>query len=238
MKAIRCILAGLAALGLGAGCASAPGGVVWATGSGSTTHDGLQRVRWSDLGALFLKPGAGFQGFHAILLEPLQISPEQPGEPHAGFLPDKTFPPTPDYLEKMQAIYRDSFAREFQGNGFALASQPGPGVLRLSGYALDLVLTARLDPQNAILENQAVQSFGELTLVLDVRDAANGTPLLRAMGRQPIAPDPVRGFSVNSIAANQQAQRDLFDHQALLLRTQIQELEQTPALPPAPAPAR
>ena len=49
MRETRLVLVGLCLLAAVA-CTSAPDGIVWATGSGSQTQDGLQRVRWSDLG--------------------------------------------------------------------------------------------------------------------------------------------------------------------------------------------
>ena len=234
MKQRGLVLAGLCLVGLAGACA-APGDVVWATGAGSQTSDGLRRVRWSDLGALFLRPGADFQGFHSVFFEPLKIAPDSPGGERRAFTPSPTYPPTPDYLEQMQGLYRESFTREFQKGGFALASAPGPGVLQLSGYVVDLVLTATLDPQDQARETDLIHSFGELTLVLDVRDSATGTPILRAIDRQQISGDPVMGGVRNSVGANIAAQRDLFDHQAMLLRERIQELQQLPALPAAPA---
>jgi len=236
VKETRRVLAGLCLLGLGVACA-APGGIVWATGAGTTTADGLQRVRWSDLGALFLRPGAQMQGYHSVILEPLKIAPDAPGEERRAFMPSPTYPPTPDYLTQMQDLFRQTFSREFQRNGFALVADPGPGVLRVSGYVVDLVLTATLDPQNQARQSDVIRSFGELTLVLDVRDSATGTPLLRAIDRQQISSDPLMGAVVNSIGANIAAQRDLFDHEAVLLRTRIQELQEVPALPPAPGAA-
>jgi len=230
----RLLFAGLCLLAAVA-CAAPPGGIVWATGAGSQTQDGLQRVRWSDLGALFLKPGADFQGYRAILLAPLKIAPDAPDEAHRAFMPSPTYPPTPEYLEQMAGLYHDAFASELGRGGFALVDAPGPGVLQLSGYVVDLILTARLDPQNAIRQTDIVSGFGELTLVLDARDASSGTPLLRAIDRQSISRDPIQGGVVNSIGANISAQRDLFDSQAVLLRTRLQELQETPALPPAPA---
>jgi hypothetical protein len=228
------ILACLCVLWIGSACAAPPGGVVWATGAGSQTSDGLQRVRWSDLGALFLKPGAQLQGYHRVLLEPLKIAPASPDEERREFAPTPNYPPTPDYLVGMQGVYRDAFAQEFGKNGFELVSAPGPGVWRLSGYVVDLVLTAPLDPQDQARDTNVVRSFGELTLVLDLRDATSGTPLLRAIDRQQISSDPLMGAVTNSVGANLSAQRQLFDHQALLLRTRLQELQQEPALPPSP----
>ena len=228
------VLAGLCLLGFAGACAG-PAGIVWDTQPGSQTSDGLHRVRWSDVGALFLRPGAQMGGYHSVLLVPLQIAPEAPGEERRAFLPTPYYPPTPDYLDRMQGLYRDAFTDQLSHNGFALATEPGPGVLRLSGYVIDLVLTVPLNPQDRPRESQIVRSFGELTLVLDLRDSVSGTPLLRSYDREQLSSDPLQGAFVNSIGAQIAAQRQVFDHDAMLLRIRLQELQQLPALPQAPA---
>jgi hypothetical protein len=227
------VLACLGALGLATACA-APGGVVWATGAGSRTPDGLQRVRWSDLGALFLRPGAQLQAYHRVLLEPAKISPATAEEEHRDFAPTPSYPPTTEYLVGMQGVYREAFAQELGRHGFELVTAPGPGVLRLSGYVIDLVLTAPVNPQDQPRTGELIHSFGEFTLVLVLGDAASGTPLLRAINRESIAMDPAMGGAVNSQGANLGAQRQVFDREAQLLVARLQALQQDPALPPAP----
>jgi hypothetical protein len=218
--------------GLAAACATGSG-VVYATGPGATTGDGLRRVRWSQQGAEFVKPGTAFASYRRVLIDPVTIStPPAAERPRMGRTP--VFVPTPAYLEGMRRVYQESFAKEFGRAGIGVVAEPGPGVLRISGHVTDLVLTARLDPEADPDVNELISSFGELTLLLDVRDAATNVPLLRSVDRQSIAHDSVQGVSRNSTGANLGAQRLVFAHQALLLRQRIEELQRTGS-PPAPA---
>ncbi len=228
--------------GLGAACASSSG--VYATGPGSVAGDGLLRVRWSQHGAEFLRPGAEFAGYRQVLLDPLTISAAPQGE-RRPMGPTPHYAPTPEYLDGLRRTFQHSFAKEFGRGGMSVASVPGPGVLRIAGLVTDLVLTARLDPEQEVDQFDVVSSFGELTLLLDVRDSASGKSLLRTVDREPIARDPVAGAAVNSTGANLGAQRQLFDHQALLLHERLDELRamgRTPeppsAVPPPPAAGR
>jgi hypothetical protein len=109
-------------------------------------------------------------------------------------------------------------------------------VLRLSGLVTDLVLTAPLDPEREVDRFDVVSSFGELSLLLDVRDSASGESLLRTVDRQPIARDPVAGAVVNSTGANLSAQRLLFARQAQRLHERLDELRAMGRAPEPPSP--
>jgi hypothetical protein len=179
-----------------------------------------------------------------VLLDPLAITAGSPqGEGRRPMGPVPQYAPTPEFLDQLQQTYEESFAGVFSRDGLGLASAPGPGVLRISGLVSDLVLTARLDPEQEVDQYDVVSSFGELTLLLDVRDSASGVSLLRTVDREPIARDPVAGAVVNTTGANLSAQRLLFARQAQLLRQRLDELERqgsAPAAPlavPAPSPA-
>ena len=220
---------------LGAACATSPPELVYATGAGAVTGDGLHRVRWSQLGAEFVKPGADLGGYDKVLLDPVTISTMPVGEKRR-MVPVKQYQPTPPFLAGMRRAYREMFAKQFERGGFRVVSEPGPGVLRISGHVVDLVLTARLDPEEQAGTSEFVTTFGDLTLLLDVRDSTNDEPLLRTLDRQPISRYPLLTRAErNSTGANLSAQRDLFAHQALLLQQEILDLKQLGTLPAAPA---
>ena len=233
MSFARLRLAALcAAAGIAAACATGAG-IDYATGPGATTGDGLRRLRWSPHGAEFVRPGAEFASYRQVLIEPLSIT-TPPDAERPRMAPTPSFPPTPAYLDGMRRIFGEVFAREFGRGGISVATEPGPGVLRISALVSDLVLTARLDPEADPDTNELISSFGTLTLLIDVRDAATGVPLLRSVDRASIARDSVQGVSRNSTGANLSAQRMLFANQALLLRQRLQELQRSGS-PPAPA---
>jgi hypothetical protein len=219
---------------LGAACAASAPPLSYATGAGSVTGDGLHRVRWSQMGAEFVKPGAQLGGYDKVLLDPLVIKPGPTGE-RRRMGPMKQYEPTPGFLDGLKGTYQETFSKQFGRGGFSVVSEPGPGVLRISGLVLDLVLTARLDPESDANNYDYVTSFGDLTLVLDVRDATSGEPLLRTVDRQPISQTPLLGGTRNTTGANLGAQREVFSHEALLLQQEIRQLQ---GLGTVPAPAQ
>ena len=219
---------------LGAACTASPPPVVYATGAGSVTGDGLHRVRWSQLGAEFVKPGAQLGGYNKVLLEPLTISTTPAGEKQR-MGPVNQYEPTPAYLEGMRNVYQEMFSKQFGRGGFSLVGEPGPGVMRIAGHVVDLVLTARLDPEEDSTTSEFVRSFGDLTLLLDVRDATTDEPLFRTMDRQAISQNSLTGAYRNSTGANLGAQRDVFGHEALLLQQEFTQLQRMGSVPAAPA---
>ena len=223
----------LAAVLLGVACSVSAPPLVFATGSGSVTGDGLHRVRWSQLGSEFVKPGAQLGGYDKVLLEPLVIKPAGTDEKRR-MGPVREYPPTPSYLEGLKRVYQETFSKQFARRGFSVVSEPGPGVLRISGLVIDLVLTAPLDPEAETTTFGYVTSFGDLTLLLDVRDSTSGEPLLRTIDRQPISQTPIVGGTRNSTGANLGAQRELFSHEAILLQQEILQLQQMGTVPTPP----
>ena len=222
----------LAAALLGAACTASAPPLVFATGSGSVTGDGLHRVRWSQMGSEFVKPGAQLGGYDKVLLETLVIKPSETSERRR--MGPKEYPPTPSYLEGLKSTYQEAFSKQFGRGGWSVVSEPGPGVLRISGLVIDLVLTAPLDPEADTTTFGYVTSFGDLTLLLDVRDSTSGEPLLRTIDRQPISQTPIVGGTQNSTGANLGAQRELFSHEAILLQQEIRQLQQLGTVPTPP----
>jgi hypothetical protein len=218
---------------LGAACNSTAPGLVYATGTGSVTGDGLHRVRWSQMGSEFVKPGAQLGGYAKVLIEPLVINTTAKGE-RRRMGPTNEYEPTPSYLDGMRSIYLETFTKQFGRDGFSVVGAPGPGVLRLSGLVVDLVLTARLDPEADTTTRELITSFGDLSLLLDLRDSTTNEPLLRTVDRQPISQNPLTGAVQNSTGANLGAQREVFAHEALLLQQEIRQLQNMGTVPAPP----
>jgi hypothetical protein len=229
------ILPLLAAALLGAACTASAPPLSYATGAGTVTGDGLRRVRWSQMGAEFVRPGAQLGGYDKVLLDPLVIKPGPRGEKRR-LGPMKQYAPTPSYLDGLKRTYQETFSKQFGRGGFSVVTEPGPGVLRISGLIVDLVLTAQLDPEADANNYDYVTSFGDLTLLLDVRDSTSGETVLRTVDRQPISQTPLMGGTRNTTGANLGAQREVFSHEALLLQQEIRQLQALGTVPlPAPA---
>ena len=226
----RSILVAALALAL-AGCA-APGATVFATGPGSSTPDGLRRVRWSELGNEWLRPGTSLASYSGVVLTPIQVSYHT----QQGQAIDPTATPYVPGADEIAAIERDfqeSFARALSGGAFKVVAGPGPGVLRVSGRVVDLTRTVPQWSSLAPDENVGSNGFGQMTLLLELADATSGRALMRTAARLPIALDPNQAGANDDPTMLDTAIRQAFSHEARLLRQSFDQLRSAPA-PAAP----
>jgi len=198
---------------------------------GGATGDGLQRVRSNRVDVGFLKPGARFSAYDALLIDPVRVSYKtEPRPPPGSSVLD------PAAMERLKRIFQRCFDRELaKSEDFRLASEPGPGVLRVSGQIVDLVVDA---PPDRVGERYLVLDTGEMTLALDVRDSVTGEALARVVDRRAIRPAGVGLGTLypSSSVRNWGAIEDVFCDWALILREGLDELRELPELPALPAP--
>ena len=235
----------LLSVALAAGCESGPRPIRFDTsGRGLETADGLRRVRDTRVGAAWVKPGASFAGYDAVLLDPVTISyKSEPQEPTNFNRTRGNFALDPASRERLVRIFQESFERELsRSQQFHVVSEPGPNVLRVSGHIVNLVVNA--PPQRGGEQNFVVRA-GEMTLILDVRDARTGDPLARVADRRAIQPGSATlgdGFRSGPVA-NWGAFRDISTGWARVLREGLDDLHALPAVPlpdedASPGPAR
>lgn len=223
------------AVGLGAGCASPPRPIEYDSGGGApATADGLYPVWATRVGAAFVKPGASFAGYDAVVIDPVSVSFRRyPTRSVAARRVRESFLSSEEALERLKRIFRESFERELaRSRPFAVVSEAGPGALQLSGRIEDLVADA--SPRHAG-EFSFVLDSGEMMLILDVRDSQTGQPLARVADRRAIRPRSaslVGGFESNP-ANDWSAVRDVFGDWARALRYRLEDLRTRP-IPPAP----
>lgn len=218
------------ALALGPGCASPPRPIEYDSSRDQpATADGLYAVRASRLGAAFLKPGASFADYDGVLIDPVSVSYKRESRrpSRASFALDEAS------VERLKRIFQESFDRQLaRSRAFAVASGAGPGVLRVSGHIVNLVVNV---PPFRGGEVNFVLDAGEMTLILDVRDSETGEPLARVADRRLIRPSAssvVGGYQSNPVNT-WGAVREIFTDWARILREGLDDLH-TLTAPPLP----
>jgi hypothetical protein len=136
------------------------------------------------------------------------------------------------YLHKALASELD------KSEGLVVTRRPASNAIRVTGHIVDLVVRT---PPNWGVGN-ALTAFlanrGEFILILDLRDAESGAPLLRVGGRSAIKFHDVRAYTPVSFVSSAAAVRQTFRKTARRLRQELNELRALPGIPPAPTPAR
>jgi hypothetical protein len=206
------------ALTLAIGCAGAPRPIAFE--DKPATADGLYPVRAYRVSAAFVKPGADFSHYTGLVIDPVTVS---------------TTTPLDDFnADRLKKIFQEAFERQLgRSKVFAVVSEAGPDVLRVSGHIVDL--SVRVPPYRGGEMNFVVNA-GEMTLVLDVRDSRTGTPLARMADKRKIAPSSAgldSGYQSNPVN-NWGAVREICSDWARILRSGLDDLHRLP-IPPAPS---
>ena len=220
------------ALALGAACGG-PGPIdYYSRGDQPATADGLYRVRARGVLAAFLDPGASFADYDALLIDPLPVSYK--GGPEGEIITSRsrgTFSLGEGTRGRLQRIFAQTFQRELaRSEAFAVVTEAGPRVLRVSGQIVNLVVTV---PPLRGGEVNLVHDAGEMTLILEVRDSETGEPLARIADRrliQPASASALGGFE-SSAVNNWGAVRDIFAEWARFLRQGLDDLHRVTRRP-------
>ncbi|MGI9591865.1 MAG: DUF3313 family protein [Myxococcota bacterium] len=146
----------------------------------ASTPDGLRRIADSALGGAYVRPGADLSGYRRVILRPTEIAPGEPPAPDAS-AGRGTEESEETKIDRMTRIVDEAVAGEFaRSSAYAVGQDAGPGALLVQPAVLDFVLDTRQLPGG---EWSLGGRVGEMTLVLDVRDAATGQPLARFVER-------------------------------------------------------
>ena len=196
------------------------------------TADGLHRIQSMQVGAVYLKPGASFAGFDAIIVDPVTVSYKSP--PRQATTTNRSrgnFALNDSQMDRLKRIFQEVFQGELEkSQDYQLVTEPGPTVLRVSGHIVDLVVD--VPPQRGG-ERDFVVSAGEMTLILDVRDSVTREPLARVADRraiQPASAGPGRVYYSNP-ARNWGEVRNRLQRWASILREGLDYLKQLPEVP-------
>lgn len=147
-----------------------------------STPDGLHRIRNSRIGGVYVRPGADLSVYERVVLVPTTVVPREARDRSAV-----DARPQPDTESKratrdqMARIVREAIEQEFgRSSAYTVASEGGPGVLQVASAVLEFVLDADHTP---VGEWSLGGRVGDMTLVLDVRDAGTGQALARFVDR-------------------------------------------------------
>ena len=189
------------------------------------SFDGLHRVDHSRAKMAWMKPDIDLKDYKKIML--LGAGIEYRAVRHkAGrrtYSQDTEFFGISDrQKEQVRATVRDAFYKELgKSKVFSLADTPGPDTLLIRGALLDVV--SRRPPDKAGRGQVYLASYGEATLVIEVRDSMSTEILARAIDRRAAEPFGASGAQANVVSAKVEVSR-LASHWANTLRYRLEEL--------------
>ena len=223
-------LVALGAAGILAGGASAQAqGPTLETGpDAEVTVDGLYRVvNPEPLQIAYLKPDMNLDGYTAFMLDPVavayQMDPGGRTGTGAAAAGGANFALTPTQMEELKGFFREAVVEALSGDGaYRIVETPGPDVLRITAQLIDLIVRTPTQPGSSTLGT--TRSYGEVTLVLELRDSQSGEILGMAADRQDPTRTSGREFVEIQPSRIRTDTRRLFEYWADILRESLDEL--------------
>ena len=184
--AIIAVLASTIAL---AGCETTPAHepTIQAGPSAEVTVDGLHRVDNSRMELAYVKPDVDLGSYTKIMLDPVSIAykkePRGTGRMRMSHH-ESNFALTPKQTEHMKSLFQEAAVTALTSNGgYLIVGHPGPDVLRVRCGLIDLVVTVPTE-EPAGRSRTFTQSYGAVTLVVELRDSETGEIFARVADRK------------------------------------------------------
>jgi len=224
------ILVGLAGYGATASAQTPP--LTVQTGpDGEISVDGLHRVDNSVLDLVYVKPELKLQGYTNVIIGEIRVAyrkdPEGRRVGNPGGMPEEAnFALSRSQMDVLKSLYRDAVVKELtEDGGYQLVEAPGPDVLHIEAYIIDLVI--KVPTQVTAGRRQgagAVGSYASVTAVLELYDSESQEILARVADRG----DPTLSASYATVepAFVRADLTRLFEYWAGLLRQGLDQIRE------------
>jgi hypothetical protein len=188
--------------------------------------DGLHRVDNARLGRVYVKPDLDLGIYTKFILHDVSVAyrrdPRGRRQARAG--EEQNYELTAKQMETLKEWFREAIVSALtEGDGYALVDEPGADVLDVQADLIDLVV--RIPTESVAARDRTfTRSYGEVTLVFELRDSASGEILARAADRR----DPTRNTDTRLAEVSPSFVRGdtrmMFNYWAGLLRTRLDEI--------------
>jgi hypothetical protein len=219
----------LAFLALSAGCTSTP---EFQSGpDAEVTHDGLTRLDKTVMDVVWARADIDLSGYSKVMFEGVGIEfrpVDGPYSGQAGTTSVRTTSRTEFQLDdKTKALVREEIGGAFveelsKSDKYEFVNTSGPDVLLLRAGLLDVV--SRVPPTPMGRSSVYLDSVGEATLVLELRDSTSDAILVRAVDRRAAGNATTGTVTESNRATNRAEVRRLGRRWANIVRTGIETL--------------
>jgi hypothetical protein len=207
-------------------CASAPPPTVQTGPDAEVTVDGLHRVDNAQFGRVYVKPDLDLSAYTKFMLHDASVAYQRDprGQRRARAGNAENYELTATQMGNLKEWFREAIVSALtDGDGYMLVDEAGPDVLEIQADLIDLVV--RIPTESiAARDRTYTRSYGEVTLVFELRDSASGEVLVRAADRR----DPTRNTDARLAEVSPSFVRGdtrmMFNYWAGLLRTRLDEI--------------
>lgn len=149
--------------------------------TGEVNIEGLQVVSARNFEAAFVRPGVRFADYRKLMVDELELAFRTPDREQ------NQFPLGEDQKTRFRAAMATAFGEELgELDAVEVVTEPGPDVLALHVRVQDIAARAPGRRVGAGRAGFALETVGEMTLVLELRDSQSDEVLVRAFDRQAV----------------------------------------------------
>jgi hypothetical protein len=148
--------------------------------TGEINIEGLQQVPARNFEAAFVRPGVTFADYSKLMVDELELAFRTPDREQ------NQFPLGEDQKTRFRAAMATAFGEELgKLENVEVVTEPGPDVLALHVRVQDIVARAPGRRVGAAgRAGFALETVGEMTLVMELRDSQSDEVLIRVFDRQ------------------------------------------------------
>lgn len=147
--------------------------------AGSVNIEGLQSVSARNFEAALIRPGVRFADYTKLMVDELELAFRTPDREQNQFAVGE------DQKTRFRAAMATAFGAELgKLEVVEIVTEPGPDVLALHVRVQDIVARAPGRRVGAGRAGFAMETVGDMTLVLELRDSQSGEILLRVFDRR------------------------------------------------------
>lgn len=152
------------------------------------SEDGLQQIKVKGLDLVYSRPGASLSVYKKVLINPVSVAFRREQELSPAILIGTRIPgrirpeDTQRIKDDLAQIVREEVLRELGKGGYQLVDTAGEDVLELNLRVAELYLNAPNLPTADFIRTYT-RSFGEMTLLAELRDATTGDVVMRILDR-------------------------------------------------------
>ena len=167
------------------------------------SFDGLVPLEGTLMTQVWVREGFTLEGYEKVILEDAGIryrpvaSPGSPQQRNAA----TEFPVSAAQRAELKRLITEEFDRALDRLRLPQVTEPGPDVLRVRGYLLDVV--SRIPPDNASSNHYFIESVGQATFVVELIDSETNAVLVRGLDTRSAS---TPGYTYRSSAAGNRAQ--------------------------------
>lgn len=203
-------------------CSSGPAPLGTIAPGAETSPDGLYRLDNSVFTVAYTKQDLDLSPYTAFIIDDVTVAYRKDPQGRTRNSPESNYALSESQMEMLKSAFHDAIEDALEDDPpYEVVTTPGPNVAELTAYLIDLEV--RFPTDRAMRERVAVDSYGQVTMILEIRDSESNEILARVGDRGDPTQTTYELAGVNSAFVMSDVRR-MFDHWAGTVRERLDQV--------------